>query len=361
MKFQKQVVGVDISKGTFDVKFLALPTDSERFKIRGSRKFSNSPKGFTAFRSWIDKKAEAGREVIIAMEATGVYHEPLAYFMFERAYRVTILLPNRVKAFARSHNQFSKTDEIDALLIARMAMERALSFWKPANKSTRQLRHLGRERQSLMRDRLRHRNQIHALENSHDKWARSIRRHRVAINLIDRQVRAIEEEVKALRKQDDQLNQALGILESIPQVGLVTAATVLAETSNFELFDSRSQVIKYAGMDIIERQSGSSINGKARLSKRGNSYLRGALHMPAIGLLNRPGPFQEAYLRVLQRTNCKMKAVVAVQRKLLVIMYALTKSGKPYSRSIHEQRTKSKIDEPDGSPTVTQSAVASRS
>ena len=358
MKFRKQTVGVDISKDSFDVKFLALPVDGNRFKVRGSRKFPNTRKGLISFSGWVEKKAETGTDLVIAMEATGTYHESLAYFIHERCLQVAILLPNRVKSFARSHNQFSKTDQVDALVIAQMALERSLRLWAPANESSRELRQLTRERQSLIQDRLRHSNQLHALEYAHGKWAKSKRRHEVSINLLDRQVKAIEAEIKELRRQDESLDEAMSRLETIPQVGAITAATVLAETGSFNLFESRSQVVKYAGMDIIERQSGSSIRGKGRLSKRGNSRLRGALHMPAIGVINRDGPFKELYLRILERTKCKMKAVVAVQRKLLVVMYALTKNEQDYDLSIHQLRIKG-VGEHEGPPTVTQSAKAS--
>lgn len=360
MSFRKQRIGVDVSKDTFDVKFLCLPTNTDRYKIRGSRKFKNSRKGILAFHEWLMKKRIADLGLVVIMEATGIYHEELAYFLHEQQVPVSIVLPNKVKAFARSHNQFSKTDMIDALVIARMGLERSLRLWKPANKSIRQLRHLTRERQALMQDRLRHSNQLHALKHSHQSYLKSMRRHEVSINLIDRQIKAIAKEIKEIQSQDEQLNEAMQRLRTIPQIGPLTAATVLAETGCFNLFSSRAQVVKYAGMDIIERQSGTSVLGKTRLSKRGNSHLRGALHMPAVGMINRQGPFNDVYRRVFDRTRCKMKAVVAVQRKLLVIMYAIIANKEEYSVDIHRQRAK-RVDEPQGSPTVTLSAVASRS
>lgn len=360
MSFRKQCVGVDVSKDFFDVKFLRLPTDSDRYKIRGSRKFQNNYKGIVALHEWLDKKRVAELDLVVVMEATGIYHEELAYFLHDQQVQVSIVLPNTVKAFARSHNQYSKTDLIDALIIARMGLERNLRLWQPPNQSVRQLRRLTRDRQELMQDRLRHTNRLHALRHSHQPDAKSMRRHEVSINLIDRQIKAIAKEIQELQGQDEQLNEAMNRLQTIPQVGPLTAATVLAETGSFDLFSSRAQVVKYAGMDIIERQSGSSISGKSRLSKRGNSRLRGALHMPAIGMINRQGPFNDVYRRVFERTGCKMKAVVAVQRKLLVIMYAMMAHEEGYQEDIHYQRVK-RVDEPEGSPTVTLSAVAGRS
>lgn len=360
MIFRKQCVGVDISKDYFDVKFLALPLEGERYKIRGSRKFSNTRKGFKEFSSWVVKKSVGEVPLTVVMEATGSYHEELAYFLNDQGIKLSVVLPNKIKAFGYSLNQYSKSDTIDALVIARFGLERYLVSWQPPSKSARQLRHLSRERQILMKERLRHSNQLHALSHTHGANRNTIRRHEASIKLLAKQIEAIAQEIKALQKQDPELAQAMERLQTIPQVGMLTAATVLAETDFFTLFDRREQVVKYAGMDIIERQSGSSIKGKPRLSKRGNSRLRGALHMPAIGMINRDNPFSDVYSRVYERTKCKMKAVVAVQRKLLVIMYTITTNKMDYDQNIHQCRI-NKVDEPLGSSTVTRSAEACRS
>lgn len=207
------------------------------------------------------------------------------------------------------------------------------------------MRNLTRERQSLKQDRRRHTNQLHALAHRYDKCPSTKRRHEVSINLIDRQLKAIDREIVELQKQDEQLDVQMNRLQTIPQVGPTTAASILAETGGFQLFESRQQLVKYAGMDIIERQSGSSVRGRSRLSKKGNSNLRAALHMPAIGLINRDTPFRDIYLRVLERTSCKMKAVVAVQRKLLVVMYAVFSNEQDYSVEAHRKRSQNKEGE----------------
>ena len=106
-----------------------------------------------------------------------------------------------------------------------------------------------------------------------------MRRHKASIKLLTKQIEAVEGEIKNLQKADPKLDEAMKRLQTIPQVGSITAATVLAETACFDLFERLEQVIKYAGMEIVERQSGSSVRGKSRLSKRGNSRLRAALHI----------------------------------------------------------------------------------
>ena len=353
MSLRKQSVGIDVSKDQLDVKLVVQPLDSERFKISGSRKFANTRSGVTALCRWVDSKTHGNVPLVFTMEATGVYHELLAYTLHQQQRLVAVVLPNLVKAYARSLGQYTKTDAVDALLIARLGVERHLRRWQPATDSSRQLRHLTRERHRLLQDRLRHQNQLHALEHSQLGLKRSQRRHQVTINLINRQINAIEEEIHQLQQQDDRLAEHMRRLQTIPYVGQLTAASVLAETDSFNLFTSRSQVVKYAGMDIVERQSGTSVHTAGRLSKRGNRHLRRSLHMPAVGLLRHEGPFGELYRRVYDRTRCKMKAVVAVQRKLLTVMFALIKAGTDYTTQTHLSRCQHRVGEPEGSPTVT--------
>jgi len=336
----KQAVGIDISKDTFDVSFLVSSIDLKRHLSRGTRKFNNTAKGIVSFHDWVLKKAKNGVDLVFAMEATGVYHEHLAHFLYKNDYHVSVLLPNQVKAFARSLNQHSKTDNIDAVVIARMAIERDLDAWQAASDMQSHLRSLTRERQELLDQKTRLNNRLHAYQHSHQPSKSSIRRLGSQLKLIKKLIAQITAEIKLMCEEDEPLREQMAILTSIPQIGFLTAAVVLAETSMFTLFSSRSQVVKYAGMDIIERQSGTSVSGRGHLSKRGNSRLRKALFLPSLGMINREGVFNALYLRVFARSKCKMKALVAVQRKLLVIMFALSKSGENYNAIKHANGVK---------------------
>lgn len=352
----KQAIGIDISKDTFDVKILIRRSDQKRHLVRGSHKFSNTAKGLTHFHDWALKKVENGVDLVFAMEATGVYHEQLAHFLHDNGYHVSVLLPNQVKAFARSLNEHSKTDSIDAGVIARMALERNLEAWQAKSSMQRQLRSLTRERQELLDQKTRLSNRMHAYEHSYHPNKPSMRRLRTQLKLIIKQIAQITIEIKAVCTEDEVLKEQIDVLTTIPQVGFLTAAVVLGETSMFTLFSSRSQVVKFAGMDIIERQSGTSVKGRGHLSKRGNSRLRKALFLPSLGMIRRDGVFNALYLRVFGRTKCKMKALVAVQRKLLVVMYALSKSGQRYDKDQHAMGVKIVGELTKNSPTVTLSA-----
>jgi len=357
----KQAVGIDVSKDTFDVKFMVRHAQPDgHTRIRGSRKFANSTIGFKNFLSWILKKKTKDVQLVFALEATGVYHEQLSFFLHDKHYDIAVLLPNTVKAFARSLNQHAKTDAIDAGVIARLAIERDLERWQPVGQAQRALRALTRERQSMLKQKTRLTNQLHAHKHGYDNHKTIVKRLKARIRALDKQLQSVIDEIEVLSKVDTEVGDMIERLCTIPQVGLVTAATVVAETGGFALFKSRQQVVKYAGMDIVERQSGTSVNGRGRLSKRGSGRLRTALYLSSVGMVNRSGVFRNLYERVLRRNACKKQALVAIQRKLLVVMYAIAKSGEVYDAAKHALAVKG-VDEPDDSPTVTLSAKASRS
>ena len=106
-------------------------------------------------------------------------------------------------------------------------------------------------------------------------------------------------------------------------------AVVVAETDGFALIENQRQLTSYAGYDIVENQSGKR-KGRARISKKGNSHIRRVLHMPAFNAVKYEETFKELYDRVYNRSGIKMKAYVAVQRKLLCMMYTLWKKDQMF-------------------------------
>ena len=120
--------------------------------------------------------------------------------------------------------------------------------------------------------------------------------------------------------------------------GIHTVATILAETNGFLLFKNAGQLISYAGYDVVQNESGTHI-GKTRISKKGNSRIRRALHLPALNVVRyEVAPFMQLFNRTLDKHHIKMKSYVAVQKKLLVIIYALWKKQQAfYDKCINKQ------------------------
>ncbi|MEM6724002.1 MAG: transposase [Bacteroidota bacterium] len=162
----------------------------------------------------------------------------------------------------------------------------------------------------------------------------------------------VSAEMKQLVGQEKALKSTTERLSSIHGIGWITALTIIAELDGFRLFTSRSQVVCYAGYDVVQKQSGSSLNGQGSISKRGNAHVRRALYMPSLTAISKPGIFKDVYDRIVDRTGKKQMALVAVQRKLLTTMYALQKNGTSYQEN-YSRTPKRRVGKHKGLPTVT--------
>ena len=121
---------------------------------------------------------------------------------------------------------------------------------------------------------------------------------------------------------------------TIPGVGLQTAVTVVAETAGFYLIRNSRQLVSYAGIDVVQKQSGISVRGRSHISKRGNPHLRQCLYFPSFTAVKYNVPLQNLYHRIMDKGTIKMKGYVAVQRKLLVLIYTLWKKNEAYQTSL---------------------------
>lgn len=116
-------------------------------------------------------------------------------------------------------------------------------------------------------------------------------------------------------------------------MGRLTAAIVLAETNGFDLIRNKRQLTSYAGLDVKEKQSGTSVKGKSKISKRGNRHLRKAMHLPALAAIRHEKRFKSVFVRLVSKHGIKMKAAVAVQRKLLEMIYTVYSKNKIYDKN----------------------------
>jgi transposase len=213
----KQNVGIDISKDDFKICYSEM-SEFGKMTIKGSHTFSNNLQGFKEFFEWITNKRDLSKEIYFTMEATGVYHESLAYFSYKKDdFRVVVVLPNQSKKYGQSLGEKSKTDKIDARILAQMGLERDLRLWQPVSEDL------------LVRSKTAAANHLHAFSHQGKSNRHSIGRTTQHIKFIDKQVKDIENEIKTLVNQDDRLKRKLEFLTSIPGVALLTAATIAAE------------------------------------------------------------------------------------------------------------------------------------
>ena len=327
-KIHKQNVGIDVSGKELAVCLMVL-TQGFKSKIKGTRKFSNDEKGILSLHRWVEDKRDQTLEVHYTMEATGVYHENLAYFLQQQGEVVHIVLPNRAKKYAGSLEYRSKTDKIDSKILARMGLERELPVWSPMSPVFRELKGLTRERSMMIKHRTMLKNQKHALMQMVWSNKKSTGRIDRLIREINKQIHVIEQEVEKIVDQDDLLKKKLLKLMTIPGIGFLTAVIIVAETDGFALIKNRKQLVSFAGLDVKIRESG-KWKGTPRISKKGNVFIRKALYFPAL-TATRSSTFEKnLYERILNKRGLTMIASVAVQRKMLALTYTLWKNDEVF-------------------------------
>jgi transposase len=326
MKELKSSVGIDISKDSFEVCIKQLV--GERVVIKGTHSFQNSFTGFDDFLKWTFRKVS---NPIFVMETTGVYHEELTHFLYSNDQKVSVVLANKMKHFAKSLNMKTKTDKADAQMIAQYGLERPLDWWKPMMPQMKNLRDLCRERASLKKDLVRCKCQIHGLKHAHSTLDVVLQVKEQQIEFLDKNIQVIENEIIRLTQEDKEFSQRVKNIETIKGLRLLTIVTVLCETNGFSQFNNIRQVVSYAGLDISERQSG-LFKGKTRISKKGNSRIRECLYMPALSATSYNEQIRALYQRVIERNpTIKRKGVIAGMRKLLVLIFVLWKKNEAYN------------------------------
>ena len=149
------------------------------------------------------------------------------------------------------------------------------------------------------------------------------------MQLLTIQITEIEVEMQEIVNKDSVLTDKMNLLKSIPGLSFISIATVVAETSGFSLFTSAKQLVSYSGYDIVLRESG-NYRGKTRISKKGNKHIRAVLHMPSMTAIRVNPTLKPFYNRLKPKKLKPLIALIAVQRKLLILMYSLWKNNEYY-------------------------------
>ena len=328
----KQVVGIDVAQKEL-VVCLGRVDEGLTTELYANKIFLNKESGFRALTVWVNKMMKVQTPVRYVMEATGVYHEKLAYYLESQGFDVSIVLPNKISNYFRTLDVKTITDRTASEAIAQFGLERNLTNWKRPKAVFRGLRQLLRERDQIVEERTLVKNQLHAEQTEAEPSASTLKRMKKRIALLDRQEEEIKKEVEGIVKKDQEVAQMVNRISTIPGIGLLTSATILAETNGFELVRSRRQLTSYAGFDVREKLSGTSVKRKPRISKKGNKYLRKAMYMPALAAIRHCDQFKKIYARLVSKHGIKMKGAVAVQRRLLELAYTLHKTKSDYKQN----------------------------
>ncbi len=326
-------VGVDVAKRTFDA---ALVRGGQKWSFTPLscvpvRSFARTRAGVREFLAWLDSLACGDKTPVSAravMEATGRYSIELAVWMAELlpSLAPAIEPPQQTAAFMKSLGLRGKTDRMEARALGFYGAERQPRAYQPAGREETLLRDLVRYREFLVEQRVAEQNR--AQEMKHCPLVAKMAGRRLA--RIDKDIEKVEQEMRKAAENDPGLSSDIGHLCTIYGVGFIVAATIRAELGDLRRFAKAKQLTAYAGLSPSVRQSGTSVNGRAHMDKRGNPRVRKALYLSAMVAVRGKNDLQQYYVKLRDEGKSPMSALGAVMRKLLVLMRAILISGKPF-------------------------------
>jgi transposase len=312
--------GIDVAKAKLDGA-LRLPNGKYRCKV-----FDNSPTGFTSMLTWLAKHGATTPHV--CMEATGVYWEAVAEFLANEGLTVSVVNPAQIKAFGQSRLVRTKTDKVDAQLIAEFCKQHRPQPWQAPSPSEQALRALVLRLEALQAMRTQESNRLEV--------AREVVKDDIAshIHWLDAEIKAVRKKIGEHIDGDPDLRNKQALLDSIPGVGPGTVALLLAFGLHAGRFANARQAAAFAGLDPRQHESGSSVKGKPRLSKIGHAFLRKALYMPAMTTLYRTAWGSRFRERLAAAGKPPKLIIGAMMRKLVHVAFGVIKSGKSFNSEL---------------------------
>lgn len=311
----KTYVGIDVSKAVLDAAVLMTEGEIKHLQV------SNDEHGIARL------IAELEQDCQVILEATGSYHVWVQGALHHAGIAISVINPRQALNYAKSQNRRNKTDKVDAVLLAQFGRERQppISLSEVAPQQS-----LARELAALNEDISRLKSRLEAAERglSHRKVITSLK-HR--IKQLEQEKEELEQHLQAELKQSHP--EQLGLLQSIPGIGLHSACLLLAELGDPLRFSSARSLVAFAGLTPMRHDSGTSSKYSA-ISRMGSAHLRRILYMPSVCASRWNPAIQAFYQQLTERGKPKMVALVASMAKLLRIVYGVLKSGKPFNPNL---------------------------
>lgn len=310
-------LGIDIAKASFSV-CLRRPDGKRRHKT-----FANTATGHRTLLEWLAE--HAGGPVHACLEATGTYGDAVATALVDAGHTASVINPAAAKAFAQSQLRRSKTDTVDANVLADFCQAHRPPAWTPWPLEVRELQGLVRRREAVIEMLTQERNRL-AAGGLVPAVVTSLARH---ITVLERDLAELDAAITRHIDTHPTLRQQRDLLVTIPGIAATTAARLLAECRAIAAFSNARAYAAFAGLVPRLHQSG-IWQGRATLAKTGSARLRLALYFPALAAMRHNPPLAAFAKRLRAAGKHPMVIVAAVMRKLLHIAYGVIKHHRPF-------------------------------
>ena len=317
-------LGLDVAKVKLDACLLL----DESQQKRKTKVVANHKNGITELLRWTLKHGVAPSQLHVVMEGTGVYHELAAQALSDAGVSVSIVNPAQVKDFGRGLAIRTKTDRSDSVVLARYGALLKPKAWIPPSHEARALTALLTRRDAIAQDLQRERNRQ---EKTNISLSSTLVQQSLndSIAFLTEQLNKLQQDIDDHIKGHPQLRADMRLLLSIPAVGDKVGGQMLA-VMHSHAFASAEQLAAYLGLVPVERQSGSSLMGRAKLSKAGPARVRAVLFMAAVVAKQYNPHVKALYERLIAKGKSKMSALGAAMRKLDHLCFGVLKSQTPY-------------------------------
>jgi len=319
----KSFIGIDVAAATFTAAVGGSPWQV----LAPPQEFSNNLEGFRAFMDWLAEHHVDRRKAVACMEATGVYGEALAHFL--AAQKITLSMEPPLKVKRAFETTGPKTDAVDSLQIAEYAYRFAdeLQGWQPQGEIFEQIQALLAAREQLVRQRTANKNALATLERKWVKTPAADKAHQQIIESLNKEIKAIEKELHRLIDQDPDLRQRLGLLLTIPGVGLLLGAHMLLLTRDSQ--DPR-EVASHLGLAPHQHRSGTSVYRQTQSRHFGPPAPRKLLYLAACSIRTHHPMFQHYFRRKTEQGKAPRLVLNNIQNRLLRIICAVLRDNQPF-------------------------------
>lgn len=317
------IIGIDVSSATLDICI----TDTQQKSVV----IKNAP---TAIRKFFNTYRE--ESLIIGMENTGRYNWALYEVLKDLHHKVYVIPPLHLKKSMGLVR--GKNDKIDAIRIAAFISKNYMDIpqWKPSSPAIQKLKILLTERNARIKSR-RYlvKQQYDYAKMKHLGLDRSLQKMNLQqLNLIDKQIDKIEQDIELLIKADEKLNNQAKLIRSVPGAGKILCWMILAKTEGFTTITEPRKMACYSGVVPFSNQSGTSVRSKERVSSYADKAIKAILHLAAMSAIRLKNDLREYYLRKVAEGKNKMSTLNAVRNKIVHRIFAVIKNQIPYQSNL---------------------------
>lgn len=270
-------------------------------------------------------------DVCIVMEATGVYSERISHYLYEFGFVVYVEPPQKIK---KAFQEREKSDPADSRQIAEYGIRFSdkLHQWRPPDEIVEQIATLLTARELFSKVQTACKNSRKSLQRKQRSFEQIENFHSGIVKECQKNINAIEEEIKTLIKQNPRLQQIVSDLLTFKSLGFVVIVHLLAITNGFQDMEYR-KLASYIGVCPFEYSSGSSVWKRKQADGAGPSSLRKYLYLAAMRMMRTHPDLQQYYNRIFAEKKSGKLALNNLANKILRICCGMIQSGKPYMKN----------------------------